>query len=111
MVIGNLHATSYPADRRLADAELFRAAWFADALAAPQEPVVLCGDFNVDGQQSRTLRDLAAPEWGFSAAGKGIDHVLVRGAEAGPAERWPPERRRLQGRLLSDHAPVEVRVG
>jgi endonuclease/exonuclease/phosphatase family metal-dependent hydrolase len=111
MVIGNLHATSYPADRRLADAELFRAAWFADSLAAHGEPVVLCGDFNVDGRRSRTLHDLAGPEWGFSAAGKGIDHVLVRGAEAGPAERWPPERRRLQGRLLSDHAPVEVRVG
>jgi endonuclease/exonuclease/phosphatase family metal-dependent hydrolase len=112
LVVGNLHATSYPADRRLADAELLRAAWFADALAAPGEPIVLCGDFNVEGHLSRTLRDLAGPEWGFSAAaGEGIDHVLVRGAEAGPAERWPPARRRLDGRLLSDHAPVEVRVG
>jgi endonuclease/exonuclease/phosphatase family metal-dependent hydrolase len=110
-LVGNLHATSYPADRRLADAEVLRAAWFVDALAAPQEPVVLCGDFNVEGERSRTLRDLAGPEWGFSAAGKGIDHVLVRGADAGPPERWPPERRRLEGRLLSDHAPVEVRIG
>ena len=110
-LVANLHATSYPADRRLADAELLRAAWFAEGLAAPEEPVVLCGDLNVEGGRSRTLRDLAGPEWGFSAAGEGIDHILVRGAEAGPPERWPPERRRLDGRLLSDHAPVEVRVG
>jgi endonuclease/exonuclease/phosphatase family metal-dependent hydrolase len=110
-LVANLHATSYPADRRLADAELLRAAWFADALAARGEPIVLSGDFNVEGERSRTLRDLAGPEWGFSAAGEGIDHVLVRGTEAGPAERWPRERRRLERRLLSDHAPVEVRVG
>ena len=110
-LVGNLHATSYPADRRLADAELLRAAWFVDALATPQEPVVLCGDFNVEGERSRTLRDLAGPEWGFSAAGEGIDHALVRGAAAGPPERWPLERRRLDGRLLSDHAPLEVRIG
>ena len=111
LVVANLHATSYPADRRLADAELLRAAWFVDAFAAPGEPVLLCGDFNVTASRSRTLADLAGPEWGFSAAGKGIDHVLVRGLAAGAAEPWPPERRRLDGRLLSDHAPVEVRVG
>jgi endonuclease/exonuclease/phosphatase family metal-dependent hydrolase len=110
LVVANLHATSYPADRRLADAEVLRAAWFVDAVAVPGEPVLLCGDFNVAGDRSRTLADLAGPEWGFSAAGKGIDHVLVRGAEAGPPRRWPPERRRVDGRLLSDHAPVEVRV-
>src|SRR5207253_1558412 len=80
-------------------------------VAVPGEPVVLCGDFNVSGDRSRTLADLAGPEWGFSAAGPGIDHVLVRGAEAGWSEPWPPERRRVDGRLLSDHAPVEVRIG
>jgi hypothetical protein len=36
--------------------------------------------------------------------------VLVRGAEAGPVETWPVERRRVGGLVLSDHAPVEVRV-
>ena len=98
-------------DQRLAAAELLRAAWFVDAVAIPGEPVVLCGDFNVTASRSRTLADLAGPEWGFSAAGEGIDHVLVRDAEVGPAEPWPPERRRVGGRLLSDHAPVEVRIG
>jgi endonuclease/exonuclease/phosphatase family metal-dependent hydrolase len=111
MLLGNLHATSYPADRRLADAEILRAAWFVDGLAAPAEPLVLGGDFNVDPSLSRTLGDLAGPEWGFSAPGEGIDHVLVRGLAAAAPERWPAERRRLDGRLLSDHAPVEVRIG
>jgi endonuclease/exonuclease/phosphatase family metal-dependent hydrolase len=110
LVVGNLHATSYDADQRLADAELLRAAWFVDAVAVPAEPVVLAGDFNITAARSRTLADLAGPEWGFSAAGKGIDHVLVRGVQAGPEETWPPERRRVDGRLLSDHAPVEVRL-
>lgn len=111
LLVGNLHATSYPADRRLADAETLRAAWFVDGLAAPDERVLLCGDFNVTAAASRTLADLTRPEWGFTRGGEGIDHVLVRGAAATPAERWPPERRRLDGRLLSDHAPVEVRIG
>jgi hypothetical protein len=111
MLVGNLHATSYPADRRLADAEVLRAAWFLDGLAAPGEPVAFCGDFNVTASASRTLSDLAGPEWGFTQCGEGIDHVLVRGAAASPPERWAPERRRFDGRLFSDHAPVEVRVG
>jgi endonuclease/exonuclease/phosphatase (EEP) superfamily protein YafD len=111
LLVGNLHATSFPADQRLPDAELFRAAWFVTGLAAPEEPVVLCGDFNVPFSRSRTLRDLAGHEWGFSKPGRGIDHVLVRGLDASAPLRWPDERRRLDGRLLSDHAPVEVRLG
>jgi endonuclease/exonuclease/phosphatase family metal-dependent hydrolase len=111
MLVANLHATHYRADERLADAELFRAAVFADALARPSEPCVLAGDFNVDAARSWTLADLAGPEWGFSAPGPGVDHVLVRGAPAGPVERWERERRLRDGLLLSDHAPVELRLG
>ena len=110
MVIANLHATSYPPDARLADAELLRAATFADALARPGEPCALAGDFNIRLSRSQTLEELARPEWGFSPAGPGIDHVLVRGAERGPARTWPEERRRVGGVLLSDHAPVEVEI-
>lgn len=110
-LVANLHATSYPPDERTADAELLRAAVLVDALAAPDEPVVLGGDVNVAGDRSWTLRDLTRPEWGFSAPGSGIDQVLVRGTPATTPERWPAERRRVGGRLLSDHAPVEVRVG
>jgi hypothetical protein len=109
-LIANLHATSYHPDERLGDAELLRAAVFADALAGPEELCVLAGDFNVRAGRSATLEELARPEWGFSEPGPGVDHVLVRGGRAGPHRRWPEERRRLDGRLLSDHAPVEVEV-
>ena len=98
VLVAGLHATSYPADRRLADAEALRAACFADELAEPGDVCVLAGDFNVGGRDSRTLADLADSDWGFSPAGAGIDHVLVRGAEAGPERSWPEERRRFRRR-------------
>lgn len=109
-LVANLHATSPTADERLPDAELLRAAVFADALAGVGEAVVLAGDFNVTRSCSRTLEELTRPEWGFSAAGAGLDHILVRGAPAGPLETWPEERRRQKGRVLSDHAPVELAI-
>jgi endonuclease/exonuclease/phosphatase (EEP) superfamily protein YafD len=111
VVVANLHATKYAPDRRLADLELLRAASFADSLAARDEPLVLGGDFNVNVDWSPTLRELSTSEWGFSPAGRGVDHVLVRGLEVVQSEaRWPQERRRHNGLLLSDHAPVDVRV-
>ena len=109
-LVGHLHATSYRPDNRLADAEILRAAVFADAVAAPDDIVVLAGDFNVRARTSWTLRELASPEWGFAGRGPRVDHVLVRGASAGAVETWPDERRRRDGTLLSDHAPVEARV-
>jgi endonuclease/exonuclease/phosphatase family metal-dependent hydrolase len=111
LVIGNLHATSYPPDKRLADAELLRAAVFVDGVARPGEPVLLCGDFNVSLRGSRTLEDLLQPDWGFTGASPtGIDHILVRGLSAAVPRRIPDSWRRHGGRLLSDHAPVEVDV-
>ena len=110
-VVGNLHATSYSLDRRLADAELMRAAVFVDGMAQPAEPVLLCGDFNLSVRTSRTLAELMDAEWGFSGAMPiGIDHVLVRGMRGGEPRAWPAERRMWGKRLLSDHAPVEVEV-
>jgi endonuclease/exonuclease/phosphatase family metal-dependent hydrolase len=111
LLVANLHATAYPPDERLSDAELLRAAVFADALAHPGDVCVLAGDFNVRRGRSWTMRELAGEEWGFSQGGPGVDHVLVRGAASAPVERWPDERRRTERVLLSDHAPVEVRVG
>jgi len=112
LVVGNLHATSYPPDERIADAELLRAAAFVDGVARPTEPVLLCGDFNVSVRMSRTLAVLARADWGCTGATPtGIDHVLVRGLPAGQPERSPPGRRRLDGSLLSDHAPVDREVG
>jgi endonuclease/exonuclease/phosphatase family metal-dependent hydrolase len=109
-LVANMHCTSHPADERLADAELLRAAWFAVSIASPEDVVVLAGDFNVRAARSRTLRDLTGPEWGFSESGPGIDHILVRGATTSPLRRWPDDQRRHGDRLLSDHAPVELDV-
>jgi endonuclease/exonuclease/phosphatase (EEP) superfamily protein YafD len=107
--ISNLHATGSK-DKRIPDAEVLRAATFADALAGPDEVCVLAGDFNITAERSLTLAELRGPEWGFSRAADGIDHVLVRGAEAGDPERWPIARRRIDGVVVSDHAPVDVTV-
>src|SRR4051812_35833166 len=109
-VFGNLHATSYPADKRLPDAEILRAAVFVDGVAEPSDLCVLAGDFNVPREQSWTLRELLEPDWGFSKPGPGIDHVLVRGASSSPERRWAEARRRWGVLLLSDHAPVEVEI-
>jgi endonuclease/exonuclease/phosphatase (EEP) superfamily protein YafD len=112
LVVGNLHATHYPADLRVPDAELLRAAVFLDGFARPDEPILFSGDFNVSVLTSQTLAELTSPEWGFEGPTRvGVDHILVRGLSAGAPERWPPERRLREGRLLSDHAPVEREVG
>jgi Endonuclease/Exonuclease/phosphatase family len=111
VLIANLHATSYPADQRLADAELLRAAVFVDGLAQPGDVVLLVGDFNVPAARSATQADLTSEEWGFSGPlAEGIDQILVRGASVDGLMRWPRERRRIDGRVLSDHTPVEARV-
>jgi endonuclease/exonuclease/phosphatase family metal-dependent hydrolase len=107
--IANFHATG-SRDKRIPDAEVLRAAAFADALSGPSEICVLAGDFNVSAERSLTLRELSGPEWGFSGPGEGIDHVLVRGAEASEPERWPIAKRRVDGVVVSDHAPVDVRL-
>jgi len=96
ILVVNLHATSSP-DRRLAEAEVRR----LGELLRGDGPCVLCGDFNLTGFELPP----------FSSPGAGVDHILVRGLELerGP-EAWSDERRRLDGRLLSDHAPVEAVV-
>ncbi len=108
LVIANLHGSSVP-DWRVPDAELMRAAVFADSFGKPGEVLVLAGDFNVIREHSSTLPELV--EWGFTKPISWIDQVLVRGAKSGHAHRWPDERRRAGGKLLSDHAPVEVTIG
>ena len=107
VLVANLHATHYPLDRRLAESELRRAADFYLALALPGEIDVFGGDFNLLAE-SDAIRFLL--EQGFSEPGPGVDHALVRGAETAPSERWPDDRRRVDGVLLSDHAPLEVRA-
>jgi endonuclease/exonuclease/phosphatase family metal-dependent hydrolase len=103
-LVGNFHVT--PA---YADAQLLRAAAFVAALAQPDEPVLLLGDANARPGQSGTYDELR--RWGFSEPAPGIDQILVRGLPSTPPLVWPQERRQLGGRLLSDHAPVELQVG
>jgi endonuclease/exonuclease/phosphatase family metal-dependent hydrolase len=106
VTIANLHASSVR-DRRCQDAELLRAATFADSLAEPDDILVFAGDLNVIRETSATLKALASPEWGFDEPIAGLDQILVRGAVASRPRHWPEERRRLGSRLLSDHAPLE----
>jgi endonuclease/exonuclease/phosphatase family metal-dependent hydrolase len=107
LVVVNLHLSHF-GDGKPAEAELRRTAAFANELAAPREPVVLAGDLNLSAE-SVAVRELV--EAGFSAPGPGIDHVLVRGAPVSPLVVWPLEKRTFDGRLLSDHPPVELEVG
>ena len=109
LVVSNLHVSSVP-EIAIRDAELHRAAVFVDRFAEPGEPAILGGDLNVRVGASKMLEQLSGPEWGFSRAIPGLDQILVRGAAAGEPEPWPEEGRRVDGRLLSDHAPVEVRI-
>jgi endonuclease/exonuclease/phosphatase family metal-dependent hydrolase len=103
MVIANLHASSEPRHSEIA-AEVERALAFVESLAHPGDAIVLAGDFNLLPHQLPELP-------GFSAPGPRIDHILVRGAEAGPLQVWPEARRTTEAGVLSDHAPVELTIG
>jgi len=100
VVVANVHASSIDSRPEFALAELDRARDFAEHVAAGG-PVVVAGDFNVEAHGFA----------GYSAPGPGIDQVLARGLPAMPVEVWPRERRMHNGRVLSDHAPVEAIVG
>jgi endonuclease/exonuclease/phosphatase family metal-dependent hydrolase len=105
--IANVHCTS-SRDSRIPAVELRRAVDLAIERAEPEDVVVLAGDFNVLGE-TQALRELVE-DWRFSPPGPGIDHILVRGAEASPLRVWDASRRERDGVLLSDHAPVELDV-
>jgi endonuclease/exonuclease/phosphatase family metal-dependent hydrolase len=67
------------------------------------DAVVLAGDVNL--RPPYDLPGLSEP------LADSIDQIFVRGLPSTPPVAWPSERRRVGGRLLSDHAPVEVTVG
>jgi len=94
LTVANLHATN---NSDLARVEVGLAADFVRAA----ETCILCGDFNVPA--------FAVPD--FSPPIEGIDQILVRALEVErEPHAWAPERRRVNGALLSDHAPVEAEV-
>jgi endonuclease/exonuclease/phosphatase family metal-dependent hydrolase len=101
--LGNFHASGGP----MADEQFHRA---VDFVAGADERAVVAGDANVRPGEGRTYERLRS--LGFSAPLPGsIDQILVRGLPASPPTAWPEDRRRVSGRLLSDHAPVELTVG
>jgi endonuclease/exonuclease/phosphatase family metal-dependent hydrolase len=88
LVVGNLHAA--PARDQIMLASEF----LADA-----ERCLLCGDFNLGKFEIA----------GFSTPIEGLDQIFARGLDfEQPPLAWPEERRRIDGRLLSDHAPIEA---
>jgi endonuclease/exonuclease/phosphatase family metal-dependent hydrolase len=92
--IGNFHVTG----GATAEGQFARVVELAEG-----DAVVLAGDVNL-----RPPYDLT----GFSEPlPDSIDQIVVRGLPSSAPVAWPSERRRIDGRLLSDHAPVEVRVG
>jgi endonuclease/exonuclease/phosphatase family metal-dependent hydrolase len=95
VVVGNLHASGLR--RGSGEGELRKAVELVESFHA--RVTILAGDFNLRPELQN-----------FSPAGPGIDHILVRGARASQLGVWPDERRTLNGRVLSDHAPVELRV-
>ncbi len=112
LLIATLHATNRPDDIRLPDAELRRAINFIERRAEVEETVVLAGDFNVSRAQSEVIGALEAlpPEFRWDDKGAHVDHVLVHGASPTAARVWPREERVRDGRLLSDHYPIEVEL-
>lgn len=102
LVVANLHATNDFRRPAVPSAEIVRAEAFVTGVAGDL-PCILAGDFNLRADDLLEL-----PGW--SARGPGIDHVLVRGLSASPLAEWPVERRRQNGAVLSDHAPVEVTI-
>ena len=98
-VVGNLHASNTAPN--IVTPELERARAFIDGLGAPGEPRIIAGDFN--------LAHPALP--GYENGGPGPDHILVACAAAEPSMTWEHGRRVVAELVLSDHAPVERRIG
>jgi len=94
LTLANLHATNNAVVARV------EAGLAADFVAGSPQ-CILCGDFNVP--------TFAVPE--FSEPIEGIDQILVRGLDfVREPHPWPLKRRRINGALLSDHAPVEAEI-
>jgi hypothetical protein len=74
------------------------------------DEAIIAGDANLrpgDGATYGLLR-----KRGFSEPlPDSIDQIVVRGLPSSAPFAWPEEKRRVEGRLLSDHAPVELSVG
>jgi endonuclease/exonuclease/phosphatase family metal-dependent hydrolase len=87
------------------ESQLALALRFGEDAAPNGALLVLAGDFNRTPERSAALR---GAEFG-GAIPERIDQVLVRGSRA-TARVWADDERAYNGRLLSDHAPVEAEI-
>jgi Endonuclease/Exonuclease/phosphatase family len=106
-LLANLHTTAYP--EAAAAVELEQALAFVEGLSGSSDVSIVAGDFNLAAATSPRLRELIEAA-GYSGLGPWVDHIVVKGTTAGAREEWPEDRRRADGRLLSDHAPLDVRI-
>ena len=83
-------------------------------VSADEEQLARVAGFVADEPQAIVAGDLNLRGAGLSGFSpplpESIDQVLVRGLPAAGPVAWPEDRRRVGGRLLSDHAPVELHV-
>lgn len=81
-----------------------------DAVEGLGERVILAGDVNLRPDAGGAYERLRA--LGFSQPlADSIDQIVVRGLPASSPVAWPQTKRRIDGLVLSDHAPVELSVG
>jgi endonuclease/exonuclease/phosphatase family metal-dependent hydrolase len=100
LFVANFHTTGDDQFRMVADIVQSQA----------DEEAIIAGDANLRPGEGRTWGLLRRR--GFSEPlADSIDQILVRGLPSTPPAAWPEARRRVGGRLLSDHAPVELSVG
>jgi endonuclease/exonuclease/phosphatase family metal-dependent hydrolase len=95
ILLANFHATAHRPEQARREIER------VGQLVSGDEPAIVCGDFNA--------AQTGIP--GFSPPIPGLDQILVRALDfERPPRAWERGRRRVDGRLLSDHAPVEAVV-
>lgn len=97
IVVANFHVTSSYADTQ------FRR---VIKLVGEAPRVILCGDANLRPVPGNAYDELA--RLGYSEPLPGIDQILVRGLEIAEGPREGP--RMVDGVVLSDHAPLELRL-
>ena len=96
-----------------ADAELRRAINFVIRGSELEETLIVGGDFNILPEASTTVAGAdQRPARVALAAGRDRDRPVPASAARSRrrVEVWPDERRELNRRLLSDHAPVEIEI-
>jgi endonuclease/exonuclease/phosphatase family metal-dependent hydrolase len=98
--VANFHTTGDDQFRMVADIVQSQAG----------EEAIVAGDANLRPGDGKTYGLLRRRGFSEPLAGS-IDQILVRGVPSTPPVAWPEERRRVGGRVLSDHAPVELTVG